>query len=348
MIELLDRHPDLDGVFAGNDLMAVGEVNPMPDPALSLSSTPPTSSRIVVVGSLNMDLVVSTDRMPRVGETILGNDIHYLAGGKGANQAVGCSKLGANVVMLGAVGEDTFGKQLIETLEEYQVDTAHILKLAQHPTGTATILHMPNDNCIVVVPGANGQFTAERLELFKEQINHADIMLLQLEIPLSTVERALELARASGVKTILNPAPAQALSKKLLQMVDYLTPNETELELLTNQSWANEDELEVVLGQWEQTCGHKVIVTRGEHGCSFMNGNKLHTVPSIKVDVVDTTGAGDAFNASLAFGVTQGWPMEEAVSFAVKAASLSVTKFGATNGMPSLQEVIDFSHLKMA
>lgn len=313
------------------------------NPSLSSSLTSFITSNIVVVGSLNMDLVVSSDRMPRVGETILGNNIHYLVGGKGANQAVGCAKLGAKVVMLGAVGEDAFGKQIIETLRTYEVDTTHVLKIEHKPTGTATILHTPDDNCIVVVPGANGQFTAEQLELFKEQIKQADIVLLQLEIPVPTVVKALEIARRNGIKTILNPAPAQTLSKQLLLMVDYLTPNETELEQLTGQLAANEDELEVILRQWEQTYGHKVIVTRGEHGCSFLSNDKLHHVPSMKVDVVDTTGAGDAFNASLAFGITQGWSMEEAVSFSVKAASLSVTKFGATNGMPSLQEVRDFT-----
>lgn len=285
-----------------------------------------------------MDIVVSAHRMPKIGETFTGKEIHYVPGGKGANQAVCCAKLGTSVVMLGAVGSDSFGSQMISQLNDIGVNTDHVLAL-DTPTGTAMILHTPEDNCIVIIPGANGEYTPEKLKPYEQHIMQAKVMLVQLEVPLSVVERSLQVARSSNVTTILNPAPANQLSKDLLMLADYLTPNETELEILCGQSFSSDDQLQDLLLRWEQDYRHKVIVTRGAKGCSYLNNGKLSTIAPPLVDVVDTTGAGDAFNGALAYGLSKECPLEEAIQFAVKVSSLSVNRFGAQAGMPTLEEV---------
>ncbi|BBH22184.1 ribokinase [Paenibacillus baekrokdamisoli] len=301
-------------------------------------------SAVVVVGSLNMDLVVSTDRMPLIGETIQGTEIHYIPGGKGANQAVGCARLGANTIMIGAVGNDLFGGQIIEQLQGYGLQTNRIDKLDGVATGTATILHTKQDNCIVIVPGANGQMTEERVNANKEEFGHAAVVLLQLEIPLDAVMQALKLAKAAGAMTVLNPAPALAepLPKELLQLVDVLTPNETEFAALSGHAVnVSEAEMRSHLMNWEQKHGNRVLVTRGSAGCSYLDEERqLITVPSLKVKVTDTTGAGDCLNAALCCSIAAGRSFAESIQFAVAASSLSVTKFGAQAGMPTEQDVL--------
>lgn len=299
--------------------------------------------KIVVIGSLNMDLVVTMERMPEMGETIQGQNIHYVSGGKGANQAVGCAKLGADITLIGAVGTDLFGQQIIEQLIEYGVTTDNIAQLDKLPTGTATILHVANDNSIIIVSGANSATSIEMVNHYEAEIKQADILLLQLEIPMETVHHALTIARANGVKTVLNPAPAQALTQELLSLVDIITPNETEFALLSGQTYSSEAELAHGLELWQAEYQHTVIITRGELGCSFIDpiSKKLRTIPTAKVAVVDTTGAGDCFNAALCYGITTGLTLELAVTFALKAATLSVTKFGAQNGMPTYDEVMN-------
>lgn len=301
-------------------------------------------SEIVVLGSLNVDMVVSTDRMPKVGETISGKEIRIISGGKGANQAVSCARLGSKVVMLGAIGNDQFGQQVLDDLTGYGVNTQDILVLDK-PTGTATIIHTPEDNCIVVIPGANQYYTVEKLQPFETHIRQATILLVQLEICIETVERALYVARENNVKTILNPAPAKELSINLLQMVDYLTPNETELKFLCGRDFITEDDLKEILQEWESVYKHKVIVTRGSKGCSYLASGELITVSPAPVTVEDTTGAGDAFNGALAYWIAQNSSLEEAVNFAVKASSLSVGIFGAQAGMPTLSEVLQANNL---
>lgn len=297
-------------------------------------------NRIVVVGSLNMDLVVTTPRAPQMGETITGSGFHTVPGGKGANQAVGCARLGADVVMLGAVGRDAYGASILENLEASGVDISRIAQL-EESTGIAAITHTADDNCIIVVPGANGAFGPERLAEAEERIAGAGVLLVQLEIEQSTVERALEVAKAGGATTILNPAPAVKLPERLLRLTDFVTPNETELEVLCGHAIDSEAELERVLAEWSRTYGGQLIVTRGSKGCSYYSEGQLHTVPALLVEAVDTTGAGDAFNGALAYGLAQGWPLTRTVPFAVTAASVSVTRFGAQAGMPTLSEVLE-------
>ncbi|HZG55835.1 ribokinase [Paenibacillus sp.] len=293
---------------------------------------------LVVVGSLNMDLVVSSSRMPLVGETIEGEAIHYIPGGKGANQAVGCARLGASVTMVGAAGDDAFGAQLIDALAQAGARTDRIARLPGVPTGTATILHTPADNCIVIVPGANGQVTPDMIEASREAIQAADALLVQLEVPLPSVERALRIAREAGVTTILNPAPAKPLPDAILALADWVTPNETEFAALGGGAAEDDASLAAAIERWEARYGHRLVVTLGSRGAATVEGGRLRVAPAPKVTPVDTTGAGDCLNAAFAFALASGRPAEDALEFAVRAASLSVTRFGAQAGMPTLPE----------
>ncbi|REB08881.1 ribokinase [Sporosarcina sp. BI001-red] len=291
--------------------------------------------RIVVVGSLNMDIIISTNRLPQIGETILGNEVNYLPGGKGANQAVSIARLGGDVTMVGAVGQDEFGKSLLEQMDTNQVNTAFIDQVEDVKTGIADIFHVNHDNCIVVVPGANFTLTPEKITPEMEQlIAEADVLITQLEIPLETVQKVLEIANKHNVKTILNPAPAQTLPAELLQLVDYLTPNETEFALLAEHTFTTNDELAALMTKWEATYNQTLIVTLGEQGSAYLQDGKLVITPAEKVDVVDTTGAGDSFNGALAVAISEEKSIPEMIAFATKVAARAVTKFGAQDGMP--------------
>lgn len=287
-----------------------------------------------------MDLVVSSKRMPLVGETIQGESIHYIPGGKGANQAVGCARLGARVTMVGAVGEDGFGQQIIREMEQNGVSTEAIARLEGVPTGTATILHSPEDNCIVIVPGANGHVTPEMVERYRPVIAASDLVLVQLEIPLESVEHALRIARESGVTTVLNPAPAQPLMEELLALADWVTPNETEFEaLLGGTSLLSDEAIAEEMARWEARTGNRLLVTLGKRGACYLENSELQVAGARAVVPVDTTGAGDCLNAAFSCGIASGQPVYDALSFAVRAATLSVTRFGAQAGMPTRHEV---------
>ncbi|VDG99063.1 Ribokinase [Lysinibacillus sphaericus] len=291
--------------------------------------------RIVVVGSLNMDIIISTDRLPKIGETILGNEVNYLPGGKGANQAVSIARLGGDVTMIGAVGQDEFGKSLLEQMDQNQVNTAFIEQVEDVKTGIADIFHVNHDNCIVVVPGANFTLTPEKITPEMEQlIAQSDVLLTQLEIPLETVQKVLEIANKHNVKTILNPAPAQTLPEELLQLVDYLTPNETEFALLAEHTFTTNDELTNLMKKWEAAYNQTLIVTLGEQGSAYLKEGEIVITPAEKVEVVDTTGAGDSFNGALAVGIAEEKSLPETIAFATKVAARAVTKFGAQDGMP--------------
>ncbi|WP_438445379.1 ribokinase [Gorillibacterium sp. sgz5001074] len=295
---------------------------------------------IVVVGSLNMDIVVTMDRMPHKGETVHGRAVHYVPGGKGANQAAAAARLGAAVTMIGAVGDDAFGGRLTSGLQAFGVDTSYVRVMDGMETGTAHILHTAEDNCIVVVPGANGRLSPEDIRRCSGIISRADVLITQLEVPLETVREALRLAREAGVRTILNPAPAVRLPEELLKLVDVLTPNETEFAFLSGRPVAESEEaLREDLAAWQDRYGGRVVVTRGPAGSSYLEEGELRTASSLQVEVADTTGAGDAFNGALGFCLASGKSFGEAAVFACRAGSLSVTKFGAQGGLPSLTEV---------
>ena len=298
--------------------------------------------KIVVIGSLNMDLVVKAVRAPKRGETVMGEEIHFIPGGKGANQAVGLSRLGAETTMIGTVGSDAFGEELKKVLQKDGIDVSSVKVLDSEATGVASILLADGDNSIVVVPGANAQCLPEDLDRYEEKIAVADLVLLQLEIPLVTVEYAIKLARKHGKTVMLNPAPAQSLSQDLLSQVDYLTPNCSELALLTGISEESpvEQGIQSLLEVGVSCC----VTTLGAEGVALMEigGSSVIKVSGHQVPVVDTTGAGDAFNAGLAYALAQNKSIGEAAEFAVRVSALAVTKFGAQGGMPTLAEVEEY------
>lgn len=293
--------------------------------------------KIVVVGSINMDMVTRSDRFPKKGETITGIDFSQLPGGKGANQAVACARLGAQVTMVGAVGSDHTGQALVEHLKQEQIDTTYIQVCPEVTTGMAQITVSEDDNHIIIVPGANHALTKEHIHAAEAQIKQADLMIVQLEVPLDIVQYAASLATEHGVKIILNPAPAQPLPQSLLKHIDYITPNETELVELTGEAEAQKGMNELI-----SKSGGTVIVTLGSEGACFMQASEdgLTKVVGQKAKVVDTTGAGDTFNGALAVALAKESDLKKAVDFANHAAALSVTKFGAQSGMPTYQEVV--------
>lgn len=258
------------------------------------------SERIVVVGSLNMDIIVSAARFPDVGETISGQNVKYLPGGKGANQAVGARKLGVPTDLIGVVGNDLFGDKIINKLSDYQVNTEYIFKNEDTATGIANIIHLPTDNSIIIVPGANMHCTSLMIAELEQAIATADVLLLQLEIPVSTVQFALTIAKRNNVKTILNPAPAVQLPEELLHNAEYVTPNKGELEILLETKLDLENNLEEAFASWSARYSNHLIVTLGEKGCAYMNDGSVEIVPAKNFGpVVDTTGAGDSFNAEI-------------------------------------------------
>jgi ribokinase len=292
--------------------------------------------RITVLGSLNMDLVTVTEIMPQQGETITGQAFSTFPGGKGANQAVAAARLGAEVNMLGKVGNDLFGKKLKEILTQENVNVDFVDVTTNKETGTASIIISDDDNRIIVVPGANNEVTPEWVSFHEEQIRKSDILLLQLEIPLESVKKAAQIAKKHKIPVILNPAPYQKLPTDLLKDVTYLTPNEHEYKQLLEE--ATKEEFDLIRA--------KSIITKGEEGVEFLLNNEKILVNAQKVDVVDTTGAGDTFNGALAVELSKKQDMKEAVLFASIAGSLSVTKLGAQSGMPSLNDVKEIYELQ--
>jgi ribokinase len=295
---------------------------------------------ILVVGSANMDLVVSCERFPEPGETILADHFGMYPGGKGANQAVAAAKLGGHVRFLGKIGRDDFGERLLESLSKDGVSVDQVVTDSSAPTGVALIsVNGDGENEIIVVSGSNMELTDEDLEARGMLFDGAAVVLLQLEIPLATVEAAAIRARAHGATVILNPAPAHVLPAGLLQQVDYLTPNETEAGILTGIS-VTDIASATEAGQVLRSQGVKtVIVTLGAGGALIVDGRGARHFPTRKVEAVDTTGAGDAFNGALAFALADGRKLDEAVRLANEVASFSVTRAGAQSAMPSVEEI---------
>jgi ribokinase len=293
--------------------------------------------KITVIGSINMDLVTSTTQIPKVGETVLGQSFHSIPGGKGANQAVAAARLGGDVTMIGAVGDDSFGRTLVDHLTHQGINTKNIIEVKDVSSGIASIILSAADNSIIVVPGANNSITPEIIEKHEDIIRASSILLLQLEIPLESVIRAIELAKKHGVLTILNPAPIQKLPKNLLEMVDFVTPNEHEQELL----FASVEGTEQDLAELKKKC----IVTKGSKGVVIYKNGKKVEIPSIQVEAVDTTGAGDSFNGALAYALCEGLEIVESCRFANVVGAISVTKLGAQTGMPTKKEVEEFLQL---
>lgn len=291
--------------------------------------------KITVVGSINMDLVTEATKIPSLGETIMGENFSMIPGGKGANQAVAATRLGADVTLIGCVGKDAFGKELIKHLKYQGVNVDKVETITGVSTGTATITVANHDNSIIVVPGANHSLTPEKVEKNEEIIANSDVLLLQLEIPLDAIRRAVEIAHLYGVKIVLNPAPAQRLPKDIVDKIDYLTPNEHELTYFYEKE---NETLESIV----KRVGEKFIITKGRDGVYFYRNGEVVHVPAYKVDVIDTTGAGDSFNGALAVALSQNASLEEACHYGNAVGAISVTKFGAQGGMPTKEEVEHF------
>ncbi|MGG0471809.1 ribokinase [Priestia aryabhattai] len=287
-------------------------------------------AKVTVIGSSSMDLVVTSNIRPGAGETVLGELFKTVPGGKGANQAVAAARLGADVSMIGCVGEDHYGKAILENFKSNGVSVENVKPVTESDSGTAHIILAEGDNSIVVVKGANDYITPDYVEKAKEKIKEADIVLIQQEIPEETVEYVAQLCQELKVPLLLNPAPARPLKAEVIEQVSYITPNEHEAELLFEGK-----EKEEVLKQYP----NKLFITEGKQGVRYFNGEKEVVVPSYQVETVDTTGAGDTFNAALAVALAEGMGFEKGIQFANRAASLSVTKFGAQGGMPTRKEV---------
>ncbi|MCY9591586.1 ribokinase [Paenibacillus chitinolyticus] len=297
---------------------------------------------IVVIGSLNMDIAVEAERSPSIGETVMGTDVHFIPGGKGANQAVATSRLGAHTTMIGTLGSDDFGAELRNSLVNSGVDVLGIKTAEGIPTGIASILLAQKDNQIVVVPGANAHCLPEDVYRHEALLAQADVVLLQLEIPLETVVAAAEVAKRHGKTVILNPGPARDLPEELLKHTDYITPNRLELALLTGMDTSGEQWKDAAKRLLEMGPRH-VITTLGSQGSAYIKPDMhITTVPAYRVPVIDTTGAGDSFNGGLAYALAVGDDLDAAVRFAAKVSALAVTKLGAQAGMPSLEEVETF------
>jgi ribokinase len=295
---------------------------------------------IVVVGSINLDLVAGADHIPQVGETITGKSFNTFFGGKGANQAVAAAKLGYPVSMVGNVGNDSFGSQLRKGLSEVGVDTTHV-STVENSSGTALItIGSGGENSIVVVPGANGDLTPKALEKAAPVLERAGFILAQLEIPLETVEYLSEFAERHSVPFILDPAPARELPKTLLRRITWITPNETETQqLLRNHEQNPSDAADELLALGVQN----VLLKLGSRGCLIARpSNAKEMIPAFAVEAVDTTAAGDAFNAGFAVGLLRGYSPHRSATFASAVAAISVTRAGAQPSMPSADEVEQF------
>ena len=297
--------------------------------------------RIVVVGSTNTDMVVKAARIPAPGETILGGRFLMNPGGKGANQAVAAARLGAEVVFIAKVGDDLFGREAKALFAKENICTDYVLTDPSEPSGVALIMvDAKGENCIAVASGANGTLMPEDIEGLEGVIAQSDLLLMQLETPLETVRYAADVAVNLGVPVILNPAPACELPSDLYDCLEVITPNESEAELLTNIKVTDEASAEAAARVLCDKGVLNVVITMGAKGAYVFDGEDGVMVPAFKVEAVDTTAAGDVFNGALAVALTGELELEEAVRFASKAASISVTRMGAQASAPRREELV--------
>lgn len=298
-------------------------------------------ARIAVIGSLNMDLVVQAPRIPKPGETVLGADnLHMIPGGKGANQAYGSARLGADVAMIGRVGDDAFGEQLITNLKKACVDTHHITRDSNASTGAALIVvEKGGQNSIVVSSGANGRVSPLDVSRAEAVIQSVNLLLLQLEIPLPAVIKAAQLAQHHGIKVVLNSAPARLLPTELLLLTDILIPNETEVALLSGCDVGTDDGIKQAADKLRQSGVKTIIMTRGSRGSSLITENETVHFPAFPVEPVDTTAAGDAFVSGFAVAYAEGKSFPEAVRYGNAAGALASTKLGAQPSMPGRDDL---------
>jgi ribokinase len=297
-------------------------------------------ARVVVVGSINMDVVATSPRQPAIGETVLGTDLRYIPGGKGANQAVAAARLGASTALVGNIGADAFGQSLVDFLEHEGVDLAAVDRV-EAPTGTALILVLPDSgNAIVVVPGANA--TLDVADVDRTRLDPGDVVIVQYEIPLVVVEATLARAKRVGARTVLNPAPAAMTSERLLGLADFVVVNQSELAFLASGPLpSTAEEAAALAARLRCRADQVVIATLGADGVVALADDEIVRVAGRHVDAVDSTGCGDAFVGALAAFLCSGSSVPDAARLANLAASICVQRLGAGTSMPSLTELVD-------
>lgn len=310
-------------------------------------SEPPrdsTAPRLVVVGSINMDLIVRAQELPQPGETVIGEDLITTPGGKGANQAVAAARLGARVAMVGRVGDDVFGRELIRSLAGEQVDTTGVRTTAGCASGVAAIhVDATGENAVTVVSGANARLCPRDVELAEPIIAAADALLVQLEVPLPTVAAAVEIARRHGVRTILDPAPAPMPGETLpdeLWRVDVISPNQGEAELLTGEPVGDANEAKIVGAELIRRGAELVAIKMGAAGAVLVcRDGRVRRIDAFHIDAADTTASGDAFTAGLAVGLVKGMSAEQAARMGCACGALAATRLGAQTALPTSDEV---------
>lgn len=300
------------------------------------------SAPIYVVGSSNTDMVVKVDKLPAPGETVIGGSFLMNPGGKGANQAVTASRLGGNVTFIAKIGNDIFGRQAMQQFQREGIDTKFILTDNDHPSGVALIsVDAKGENNIAVAPGANAHLGVDQIGQALQSVENDVIVLLQLEIPLDTVEYVIEQGHRKNLKVILNPAPANKLSDAVFKHIFVITPNETEAELLTGVRLTDLDSARQAAEVLHAKGVKNVVITLGSKGAYLSNEDTRQLIPAPLVTAIDTTAAGDCFNGALAVALSENRPFDQAVAFACKAAAISVTRMGAQSSLPYRREVDD-------
>ncbi|WP_053955481.1 ribokinase [Inediibacterium massiliense] len=296
--------------------------------------------KITVIGSMNMDLVANVDHMPKTGETIIGKSFEEIPGGKGANQAVAMARLGGQVNMIGKLGDDGFGKTLLKGLQKDEISVEGVQIEENTPSGVALItVSKEAHNSIIVVPGANFKLKKEDIDRNIQIIKESDFLVLQLEVPIDTVKHSLKRAKDLGVYTILNPAPAQKLDKSIIENVDLLIPNETELEILSGIEINNEEDVIKASKSLIEKGVESLIVTLGEKGSMYIDEKGFKKFKAHKVKAVDTTAAGDSFIGGVCVSLSEGKTIEEAIGYGSKVGALTVTKKGAQSSLPYKEEI---------
>jgi ribokinase len=301
-----------------------------------------SDKKIIVIGSCNTDMVIKADRLPIPGETVIGGTFFMNPGGKGANQAVAAARLGGKVSFISKTGNDVFGKQSVELYNTEGINTNYIFSDENSPSGIALItVDSHGENCIVVASGANASLSPKDIESARTEIETGDIVLMQLEIPIETVEYAAELANKKNIKVILNPAPARALSDKLIKSLYMITPNESEAEILSGikvKDWESAKKAAKVI---HAKGANIVVITLGSKGSLIYENDEYHHVEACKVDAVDTTAAGDTFSGALCVGLSEGKSIIDAVKLATNACAVTVTRMGAQSAIPYRKELLE-------
>jgi len=298
-------------------------------------------NKILIVGSSNTDMVIKTNHFPAPGETILGGRFLMNAGGKGANQAVAAARLGGMVTFVGKIGDDIFGKQAVQQLEDEGINVDYVAVDPENPSGVALItVDKKGENSIVVAPGSNGTLSSADFDKAIAELNESEFVLMQLEIPIPTVEHVAAMAAEKQKKVILNPAPAALLSDELLKNLYLITPNETEAELLTGIKVTDQKSALLAASALHEKGVEIVIITMGSAGAFLLADNESEIISAPKVEAVDTTAAGDTFNGALVVALSEGKTIQESIAFANKAAAISVTRIGAQSSVPFRKEIV--------